>query len=197
MLSQSVRRSAFLVPLLLAVQFTAAHPAYATRFEFDETRTIVRFAYTMAFTTHHGHFTRVAGTLDYDERRPEKIRINAAIAAASLSTGAAIIDRELKGASFFNVDASPVIDFKSRAVNSADHGAAEIAGDITINGITRPVTLTVALKPSGPAIAPGRGAQGFIATGRIQRSAFNMTGWKVMVADEIDIEIDGVLRPKS
>ena len=91
-----------------------------------------------------------------------------------------VIDKELKSAAFFNVNVSPVIAFKSRAVNSLDDGVAEVAGDITLNGITRPVSLKVRLKPHGDFVLKANaGARKFIATTRIQRSDFNMTDWQV------------------
>ena len=61
----------------------------------------------MAYSTQRGRFTKVSGTLDYDEAAPEKSKISASIAAASLTTGEALVDNELKGAAFFNVVARP------------------------------------------------------------------------------------------
>ncbi len=108
------------LPVLLAAVLiaAAAPPAHADRLEFDQRRTEVRFVYKMANSTQRGRFTKVSGTLDYDEAAPEKSKISASIAAASLTTGEALVDNELKGAAFFNVDVSPVIAFRSLAVRS-------------------------------------------------------------------------------
>ena len=151
----------------------------------------------MAYSTQRGRFTKVSGTLDYDEAAPEKSKISASIAAASLTTGEALVDNELKGAAFFNVEASPVIAFRSLAVRSRSATAADVSGEITVNGITKPVTLKVSLKPhDDPALKYDAGARKFIATTRIQRSAFNMTDYQSMVDDDVDIEIDAIVRPK-
>ena len=187
------------LPLLLAaVLFTAAAPsAHAGRFEFDQRRTEVRFVYKMAYAKQRGRFTKVNGTLDYDEAAPEKSKISASIAASSLTTGEALVDNELKGAAFFNVAVSPVIAFRSLAVRPSSATAADVSGEITVNGITKPATLKVSIKPhDDPALKHDAGARKFIATTRIQRSAFNMTDYQSMVDDDIEIEIDAIVRPK-
>jgi polyisoprenoid-binding protein YceI len=176
---------------------TAPPPAHAERFEFDQRRSEVRFLYKMAYTTQRGRFTKVSGTLDYDAAAPEKTKVNASIAAASLTTGEALVDSELKGAAFFNVVAAPTIAFKSLSVRSRSATAADVTGEITVNGITKPVTLNVSLKPhDDPALKHDAGARQFIATARIQRSAFNMTDYSSMVDDDIDIEIVAIARPR-
>jgi polyisoprenoid-binding protein YceI len=188
--------AAVLALLLLAVLDPSN--ARAEYFAFDKKRTEVRFAYTMLFATHRGRFTEVSGALDYDDAKPQASRVAATIATESLTTGAPIIDNELKGAAFFNVKASPVIAFKSRAVQPQGSGAAEVAGDITINGITQPATLKITVQPyTDPELRHEAGARIFLATTRIQRSAFKMTGWSLAVADEVDIEIAAVLRPRK
>ena len=190
-------RTALLLFLVAQLMAAAAPPALAGRFEFDQRRTEVRFVYKMAYSTQRGRFTKVSGTLDYDEAKPEKTKVSASIAAASLTTGEAVVDTELKGKAFFNVAASPVIAFKSLAVKSRSATAADVSGEITVNGITKPVTHKVSLKPhDDPALKHDAGAREFIATTRIQRSAFNMTEYQSMVDDDIDIEIAAIVRPR-
>lgn len=198
MLSQLVRRAGLASIVFLALQLFAAGSAHAVRFAFDQKKSEVRFLYTMALAPQQGRFTRVAGTLDYDDARPEKTQVTAAIATASLTTGYSIIDAELKGASFFNAGASPVIAFKSRAVTPTGEGAADVIGDITVNGVTNPVVLKVSLRPHiDAAMQHDREARELVATTRIQRSAFKMTDWPLMVGDDVDIEIKAVLRPRN
>lgn len=195
--SAALRKALFLVlgaDLLVAL---APPPAFAGRFEFDQHRTEVRFVYKMAYATQRGRFTKVSGTLEYDEAAPEKSKISASIAAASLTTGEALVDNELKGEAFFNVAASPVIAFKSLAVRPSSATAADVSGEITVNGITKPVMLKVSLKPhDDPALKHDGGAREFLATTRIQRSAFKMTDYQSMVDDDVDIEIAAIVRPK-
>lgn len=183
---------AFLAAELIVI---GSPPARAARFKFDQRRTEVRFAYRMAYSTQHGRFTKVSGTLDYDEAAPGKSKISASIAATSLNTGEALVDNELKGAAFFNIKASPVIVFKSLEVRAGAPSAAEVWGELTVNGITKPVTLNVSIEPhDDPALKYDVGARRFIARTRIRRSEFNMTEYQSMVDDDVDIEIDAVAR---
>jgi polyisoprenoid-binding protein YceI len=183
--------------LLAAVSILAAPTAQAGRYEFDQRRTEVRFAYKMAFSTQRGRFTKVSGTLDYNPAAPEKSKVTASIAAASLSADEAYVEDELKGVAFFNVEASPVIAFKSLAVKPRSPTAADLAGEVTIKGITKPVNFKVSLAPhDDPALKYDTGAHRFVAKARIQRSAFNMTKFRSLVADEVELEIDAIVRPR-
>lgn len=189
------RRAALAV--LLLSQGLATQPAFAGRFDFDQRRSEVRFVYKMGYSTQRGRFTKVTGTLDYDAAAPEKAKITASIAAASLTTGEAIVDDELKGKSFFSVNTSPVIAFKSLEVRPLSETEADVTGEITVRGITKPVTLKVSVKPhDDPALKYDAGWQQFVATTRIQRSAFEMTDYQSMVDDEVDIEISAIVRPR-
>lgn len=183
--------------LLAALSIVFAPSAQAARYVFDQKRTEVRFAYKMAYSTQRGRFTKVSGTLDYNPASPEKSKVSASIDAASLTAGEAYIENELKGAAFFNVKAAPVISFKSLVVKPRSPSAAEISGEITINGLTKPVTLNVSIAPhDNPALKYDRGAQRFVAKTRILRSQFNMTKFMSVIDDEVELEIDAIVRPK-
>jgi len=194
---QIFRRTSLIFLLSVPLNIGWTTISDAGTFVFDQRRTEVRFKYTMAYATQRGRFTKVRGMLDYDEAAPGKSKVDASISAASLTTGEALVDSELKGAGFFNVEASPVIRFRSVAVKSGSATAADVLGEVTVNGITKPVTLKVSILPhNDPALKYDRGARKFIATTRIQRSAFNMTGYQAMVDDDVDIEINAIVRPK-
>ena len=195
--TRTLRRASLIFPLTVGMTIGLTTISHASRFVFDERRTEVHFAYKIAYATQRGRFTKVSGTLDYDEAAPAKSKVNALIAAASLTTGEALVDNELKGAGFFNVQASPVIKFRSFAVKNGSATGADVLGEVTVNGITKPVTLKVSITPhNDPALKYDRGARRFIATTRIQRSAFNMTDYQAMVDDDVDIEINAIVRPK-
>ncbi len=158
--------------------------ASAARYVFDQRHTEVRFVYKMAGTTQRGRFTKISGSLDYDAQAPRMSKLDTTIDATSLSTGEVIID------------ASPVIAFKSLKVKLLSATSADVAGEVTVNGITKPTNLKVTLQPhDDPALKYDTGAQKFTATTRIKRSAFNMNGWEALVDDSVEIEIDAVVRP--
>lgn len=172
--------------------------AFAESYIFNTRKTEVRFSYMMGLLTQRGRFSRVEGSLQYDERAPQNSKVVAKIATASVETGQPIVDDELKGANFFNAKAAPELTFYSRSVKPTADNTAEITGDITVNGVTKPVTLAVTLTPhEDPALKYSAGSKKFVAKTTISRRAFKMTSYADMVGDEIDIEIDAVVRPQQ
>lgn len=181
----------------MALAFVPVHSARAESYVFNSKRSEVRFSYVMGLATQRGRFSRVEGVLQFDERAPENSQVFAKIATASVETGQPIIDDELKGVNFFNAKAEPLLTFRSRSVKPTAADAAEITGDITVNGITKPVTLDVTLTPHDePALKYSAGSKKFVAKTTISRRAFKMDSYADMVGDEIGIEIDAIVRPE-
>lgn len=185
----------FLAVLVAALPCVSS--AQAESYVINPRKTEVRFSYMMGLLTQRGRFSKVDGLLKYDERAPEKSEVVAKIATASVETGQPIVDDELKGVNFFNAKGSPELIFRSRSVKPKTQDQAEITGEMTINGVTLPVTLDVVLTAhEDPALKYSAGSKKFLAKTTISRSAFNMTSYADMVGDEIGIEIDAVVRPK-
>jgi len=157
---------------------------------FDSKHADVSFTYYVGFASQSGRFTDLNGVFQFDKRAPEQGSIKAVIKTASLTANA--FEAELKSSRFFNVGAFPEIRFVSRSVRSVGDNRAEFKGDLTMNGVTQPVTLQVAFQP-----APSDGRARMIATARLKRSAFNMTSLSFLVNDEIDIQITAALQEKK
>ncbi len=185
------------VLLVLALSFVPVDYAHAEVYVIDSKRSEVRFSYVMGFATQRGRFSRVEGDLQFDESAPQKSEVFAKIATASIETGQPIVDAELMGVNFFNAKDQPLVTFRSRSVKPTAADTAEITGDITVNGITKPVTLDVTLAShENPALKYSAGSKEFVAKTKISRSAFKMDSYADMVGDEIDIEIAAIVRPK-
>jgi polyisoprenoid-binding protein YceI len=172
--------------------------ARADSYVIDPKHTEVRFAYTLGFAVQRGRFTSVGGAMEFDDKAPEKTRVNAVIKTASLSTGEATTDSTLKGSQFFDAARQPEIRFESHAVQMTSADAAQMTGAITVNGITQPITLDVSIKSGDDPMMKYRvGSRRFTAVGQIRRSAFNMTAYSSMVNDDVAIEIDALLKRKD
>jgi polyisoprenoid-binding protein YceI len=171
--------------------------ADAASYLFDAKRTEVRFAYSVGLGTGGGRFTQVRGTAEFDQAAPEKTQVEALIETGSLVADEPVVESELKGTNFFNVQIQPQMSFKSRAVRAESSEAAEMTGDITVNGITRPVVLEVSLQPHGAELKYSAGALELVAKTQIRRRDFNMTAYADMVGDLVHIEIRAILRPKQ
>jgi polyisoprenoid-binding protein YceI len=131
----------------------------------------------MMVATVKGRFTEVKAEVELDERHPEASRVRAVVGAASLTTGNPDRDAHLKSADFLDVERFPELTFVSTAVRRTGSDTFELAGDLTIRDVTRPVVLRGEF--SGPIASPfGDRRAGFSLTGEIDREAFGLT-WNV------------------
>lgn len=196
------RRAAALAILLLAAAATGGG-ARADTFVIDKEHTEVRFTWDhLGLSRQGGRFTDVAGTLEFDEARPEASRLGVIIKVASVWTGVAALDTQLaRTREFFDAARYPTITFDSTAVRPTSARTAEVTGDLTINGLARPVVLTVSWNYSGghpmakinPAFTDLHVA-GFSATTQIRRSDWGITRTIPYVSDEIQISIETELK---
>ena len=145
----------------------------------------------MGVSTVRGAISGVKGTVVWDANDLSKSSVNATLDATTVTTNNAYRDKDLKSAGFFNVEKYPAITFKSTAVKRVN-GKLEVTGDLTLAGVTKPVTLDV----DGPT-APQKGMGGktvigLSATGTVKRSDFNFAPKypAAMLGDEVKITID-------
>jgi polyisoprenoid-binding protein YceI len=184
-----------LVAFLLII--AGAGTCIAATFTLDHNNTVVRFTYQVGFVSQSANFGELSGVFKFDEAAPEHSYLNAVIKTASLKANQ--FEEKLKGEDFFNVTAWPEIRFVSHDFRPADGNRAELSGDLTMKGITKPITLHLAFNPAQAAIPSRGGATGgaqLIAESRILRSSFNMTALGFLVDDEIDIRFDAALQAK-
>src|SRR5690606_13909722 len=97
----------------------------------------------MMITTVRGSFKEVSGVLNFDAKNPANSSVEASIKASSIWTGVADRDGHLRSADFLDAENYPELTFKSTRVNIKNDHNAEVVGDLTIRGVTKPVTLNV------------------------------------------------------
>jgi len=149
-----------------------------------------------------GEFNTVTGTVDFDQAKPDQARVEASIDTNSLHTGDPQRDGHIKGGDFFDVAQFPTITFRSSKV-AANGSGYKVAGDLTLHGVTKPVTLTVdSLSPEITDPWSGQ-RRGLSATTTINRKDFGM-GWNapagggVMLSENVEIILDlEMTRPAS
>jgi polyisoprenoid-binding protein YceI len=173
--------------------------------QLDPYHTQVEFsAKHLGMMTVRGYFDEVATTASLDPAHPEAAAVEATISAGSIRTNNGVRDNDLRSPNFLDVENYPVITFKSTSVTAAGPDRYTLAGDLTIKGSTRPVTLEVVRygEFSDPGMMGHRIAYG--ATGKINRKdfglSFNMVlDGRLVVSDEIQIMIEGeiVEQPES
>lgn len=178
---------------------TSIASASAETFTLDKQHTEVRFSWDhMGLSRQSGRFTDVTGIVQFDADNPESATVDVSIPVASLMTGVAALDNLLvKTKDYFDTAANPAITFKSTSVRKTGDKTAELIGDLTINGVTKPVTMAVVWNFIGPhplgTINPtyaDKVVAGFSARTQILRSNWGITRTIPLVSDEIRISIE-------
>lgn len=149
----------------------------------------------MMVATVRGRFAPPTGTLEFDPANPAAASVEATIDATTLTSGQADRDAHLKSPDFLDVANFPTITFKSTKVEVTGENEANVTGDLTIRGITKPVTLKA--EYLGSATDPwGNTKAGFTAETKINREDWGLT-WNValeaggvLVGKDIKLSID-------
>ncbi|UDF04194.1 YceI family protein [Asticcacaulis sp. AND118] len=185
-------RHVFKSTLLAAALFAGSlSPALAApeTFAIEATHTEVVFSWThFGFSKPTGKFMNAVGTLVLDEANPAASSVEVSFAIDGLNTGVAALDEHLKKPDFFDAAKYPTATFKSTKVEVSGKDTAKVTGDLTIHGVTKPVTLDVKLNKIG-ANMKGVKTAGFSATGQIKRSDFGIGAYVPAVSDEISLVI--------
>ncbi len=164
--------------------------------QFDPFHTQVEFAAKhLGMMTVRGLFTDISATGNINPSNPEASSVEVIIQTTSIKTHHEVRDNDLRASNFLEVDKYPTMTFKSTRIESAGQDRYTVTGDLTIKGITQPVTLSVV--NYGEFNDPRMGHKiGYSAEGQINRKDFGMTfnallDGKWIVSDEIKIMIEG------
>jgi polyisoprenoid-binding protein YceI len=114
-------------------------------YKFDRSRSTIGFTVHQFLGTTHGKFEKFDGKIEIDREHPEKSSVVARIDIRSIDTGIVKRDNHLRSAEFFNVAKFPEMTFKSGRVKQTGQQSGDIFGDLTMHGITKPITLHVKL----------------------------------------------------
>ena len=182
--------------LVAAVLISSLTPAVLGNetYRFDPSGSTIGFSVHQFLGTTHGKFTKFNGKIDVDRERPENSSVTTQIDVRSLDTRIKKRDDHLRSAEFFNAEKFPQIAFKSRSVKQTGPQSGDILGDLTIRGVTKPVTLHVKLLTSPNETSRTRWA---VTVDPITRRDFNLmfapatesvSGISQTVAINIEIE---------
>ena len=142
-------------------------------YKFDRSGSTIGFTVHQYLGTTHGKFTRFDGRIDLDREQPEKSSVAARIDVRSIDTGIKKRDDHLRSPEFFNVAKFSEITFKSHSVKQTGQQSGDILGDLTMHGVTRPITLHVKLL--SPVSNDTRQTRWAVTTEPIKRREFNLT----------------------
>lgn len=164
--------------------------------EFDTAHTTIDFtAKHMMVSNVRGRFTSFSGDAHIDEKNPTNSKVDVTIDLASITTGNEGRDNHLRSADFFDVANHPTATFHSTKVEPLSEDHLRVIGDLTIRGVTKPVTLDVNVEGKTKDMQ-GQERYGFSASTSFSRKEFGLEwnvalesgGW--LVSDKITIAID-------
>ena len=141
-------------------------------YKFDQSRSTIGFTVHQFLGTSHGKFAKFDGKIDIDREHPEKSSVVAKIDVRSIDTGIVKRDNHLRSAEFFNVAKFPEITFKSARVRQTGQQSGDIFGDLTMHGVTKPITLHVKLV--GPISNDTKETRWAVTTEPLKRRDFNL-----------------------
>jgi polyisoprenoid-binding protein YceI len=180
---------------LLALSSLAAQ-AQSTTYKIDKMHSEADFSIRhMGISNVHGHFGNISGTVIYDDKDVTKSTVEATIDVTTVDTGVAPRDGHLKSPDFFDVAKYPTMTFKSSSVRKTSDGF-DVMGDLTLHGVTKPVTLHVTASKEQTGMDGKSLDRGFDATTTINRQDFGLV-WKgpatktgdAVLGDDVKIEI--------
>lgn len=169
----------------------AEEGAPAPKYVFDKVHTQIFFTVNHAgFSNSTGKFLDFDGGFSLDTTKPENSSVDVTIKTASINMDDEKWDTHLKGNDFFNVEKFPDMTFKSTKVEVSGENMANVTGDLTLLGVTKPVTLAVKLNQAGKHPFSGKDAAGFSITGTLKRSDFGMVYGLPAVGDDVQLRIE-------
>ena len=184
---------------LSAALMLGAPAAWAAPYTLDKSHAHVTFQVGhLGFSTVHGQFRKFDATIDFDPSNVEATQVSFTIDAASVDTLWDARDEHIRGKDFLDVTNHPNITFVSTSVKPTGAETAEIMGDLTIRGVTKPVTFQATLNKIGPSpFNPNQTIAGFTVTGQIDRTQYGVNYAAPAVSAIIRIVVDLEMSPAN
>ncbi len=180
-------RFALAATLLVAGALSAS--AQEVKYDIDPVHSVA-IAKALHGGVSHGYarFNGVSGSVTFNEADPSKSSVSVEIKADSIDTANEKRDQHLKSPDFLNAKEFPMITFKSTKVVKTGDKAYEVTGDLTVRGVTKPLTTTfnvvgMVKKPNGDLSAGGE------VTFKVKRSDFGSNFNPQALSDEIEIMV--------
>jgi len=165
--------------------------AVAGEYQLDPAHTNVFFRLAhLGFSGYMGRFNKIEGKVKLDPKDVAKSGLDVTIDAASIDVNNEKLQGELRDKEVFDTAAYPNITFKATKLEQKDVNRGTITGDLTLHGVTKPVTLDVTLNGVGVHPMTQKPTLGFSATATIKRSDFGITKWAQFVGDSVQIIIE-------
>lgn len=144
----------------------------------------------LGLSQYTARFDKMDGKLSLLPSTPVGSKVEFSIDATSINTGLAPFNKKLQGADYFDAEKNPAITFKSARIESAGAGKFKMTGDVTLRGVTKPVTWDVTFNGGLYNSYAQAHAIGFSARGVIKRSEHGMKELIPIVGDDVEVLIE-------
>lgn len=145
----------------------------------------------LGFSMQNGQFDTISGSVTLDPANPANSKVSVTIDANSLDSGWDKRDAHLKNADFFNVKKFPTLTFTSTKVMPTGKTTAKVIGNLTMLGVSKPVTLDIKMNKAGNhPFKKDKFLVGFSGTTTIKRSVWGMTKYVPNIGDEVKIRLE-------
>lgn len=150
----------------------------------------------LGFSNYSGIFSGVTGSLRLNPARLSESKIDISIPVNSVTTTANKLTEELKGDQWFNAAQFPAATFVSTKIVATGEGTADISGDFTLHGVTRPLLLSAHFIGAGINPMTKTYTVGFEASATIKRSDFDVKTYLPLIGDEVKLNIAAAFEMK-
>jgi polyisoprenoid-binding protein YceI len=176
---------------------TLSSLSHAAKWQIDPAHSAAYFAVRhMMISTVRGEFGKVTGTVDIDDKDLSHSSVDATIDVTTINTREPKRDDHLKSPDFFDAAKYPTMTFKSKSIKKAGKDNYKVVGDLTLHGVTKPVTLDVQSPTHEVKDMQGNLRRGAHATTKLNRKDFGLTwnkaieGGGVLVGEQIEVDVD-------
>ena len=179
-------------PLIAALFAIAATTAVAApeKYILDAPHSQVVFSYNhLGYSTSHGMFSGFTGEVLFDQDNPAASSVSVSMPVQSMFTGWQERHDHFMSKDFFGAGETDMIRFQSTKIEVTGDKSALISGELTLNGVTRPVVLDTVINQAGVHPMAGKPWIGFNACASILRSQFDLGKFAPFVGDEVTLLI--------
>ena len=180
-----------LLTLMILVLLGGTAQAAPERYSFDKAHTqILFFVDHIGFSKSQGEFLDYDGYIEFDQENPTNSKVEVTIKTDSIDMDDEKWDAHMKNADFFNIAEFPTMKFKSTNIKLTGGKTADITGNLTMIGVTKPVTLHVTFNKADIHPFSKEYVAGFAAKAQLKRSDFGMNYGLPLVGDEVEIMLE-------
>lgn len=142
----------------------------------------------LGFSHYTLRFNKLEGAFTYDPANWQATKVSITVDPRSIDTGDGLFSKTVAG--YFEPDKYPTIQFTSTALTQDAEGRGTLTGDLTLHGVTKPVTLDVTFNGYGPGLPLMASRLGFSGSGKINRSEFGVTAARPFAGDTVDLSFE-------